>query len=196
MAYLRVSEAIAAGQAARSYVTKTASQILTEDSRRFSSTDRYDVFLSHSYQDADMIHGIKSIIEKMGLKVYVDWIDDSGLDRGKVTTRTARTLRERMRTCSCLVYVHSPNATQSVWMPWELGYFDGFKPSHVWILPLVSEFDSEFKGQEYLGLYPPIEKLDALAGRMSLGFLDVGEERSTIPLAKAASGSGVYFTSS
>lgn len=154
MAYLRISEARAAGQAARSYVSKSASQVLTEDSRRFSSTEQYDIFLSHSYQDADVIYGIKSIVEKLGLKVYVDWIEDPGIDRGKVTTRTAQILRERMQHCSSLVYVHSANATQSVWMPWELGYFDLLKPSHVWTLPLVSEYDSEFKGHEYLGLYP------------------------------------------
>lgn len=194
MAYLRISEAREAGQAARSYVRKSASQILTEDSQRFTSIDRYNVFLSHSYQDAEVIHGIKSIIESLGLKVYVDWIDDAGLDRGKVSTRTARILRERMKACSCLVYVHSPNATESVWMPWELGYFDGLRPSYVWILPLVSERDSEFQGQEYLGLYPPLEKLTALPGRLNLGFANVGEERADIPLAKAASGTGVYFT--
>jgi hypothetical protein len=99
-----------------------------------------------------------------------------------------------MKTSSCLVYVHSANAAHSVWMPWELGYFDAFKPSHVWILPLVAESDSEFKGQEYLGLYPPLEKLTTLAQRLDLGFLNVGQERSAIPLAKAASGSGVYYT--
>jgi len=193
LAYLRISEARAAGQAARSYVSKSASQILMEDSRRFSSTDHYDIFLSHAYQDADVIYGIKSIIEKLGLKVYVDWMNDPALDRGKVTAQTAQILRDRMQNCSSLVYVHSPNATQSVWMPWELGYFDGHKPKHLWILPLVSEYDSEFKGQEYLGLYPPIEKLDALVGRLNLGFTDVGAEGSSLPLAKAASGPGVYF---
>jgi hypothetical protein len=75
-----------------------------------------------------------------------------------------------------------------------LGYFDAFTPSHVWILPLVAESDSEFKGQEYLGLYPPLEKLTTLTQRLDLGFLNVGQERSAIPLAKAASGSGIYYT--
>ena len=194
MAYLRISEARAAGQAARSYVSKTASQILTEDSRRFSPANRYDVFLFHSYQDADAIHGVRSIIESLNLTVYVDWIDDGGLDRGSVSAKTAQVLRERMKTSSCLVYVHSSNAAHSVWMPWELGYFDAFKPNHVWILPLVSQFDAEFQGQEYLGLYPPLEKLSTLPQRLDFGFLNVGEERSAIPLAKAASGSGAYFT--
>jgi len=194
VAYLRISEARAAGQTARAYMSKSASQILTEDLRRFSPTYHYDVFLSHTYQDADTIYGVRSIIESLGLSVYVDWIDDAGLDRGKVSPKTAQVLRERMKSSSCLVYVHSPNATQSVWMPWELGYFDASKPGYVWILPLVSASDSEFKGQEYLGLYPPIEKLTTLAQRLDLGFLNVGEQRSNVTLAKAAKGMSVYYS--
>ena len=193
MAFLRLSEARAAGREARGYVSKSASQILTEDSRRFSSTDSFDIFLSHSYQDADVILGVKKIIESAGLTAYVDWIEDSGLDRGKVTHATAKILRERMQACSSLVYVHSPNATHSLWMPWELGYFDGIKPGYVWILPLVSESDSEFKRQEYLGLYPPVENLGSWVGQPSLGFADVGEERSSVPLTKAARGMSIVF---
>jgi hypothetical protein len=65
----------------------------------------------------------------------------------------------------------------------------------VWILPLVSTYDSEFKGQEYLGLYPALEKLTDLAGRLNLAFLNVGDQHADIPLAKAARGTGVYFVS-
>jgi hypothetical protein len=80
-------------------------------------------------------------------------------------------------------------------MPWELGYFDGIKTGYVWILPLVAQDDSEFKGQEYLGLYPPVEKLTTLAQRLNLGFAKVGSERSDITLSKAAKGTAIYFTS-
>jgi hypothetical protein len=75
-------------------------------------------------------------------------------------------------------------------MPWELGYFDGFKPGYVWILPLVMDYDSEFKGQEYLGLYPTVEDVGLVAGRVDLGFRAVRvEERAiNIPLAKAVTG--------
>jgi hypothetical protein len=78
-------------------------------------------------------------------------------------------------------------------MPWELGYFDGLKAEHVWILPLVANSDGEFQRQEYLALYPSIEKLTDLYGRSNLGFDNVGDLREQIPLAKAARGSGVYL---
>lgn len=177
----------------RSKVQKSAIGILSETARRFTSTTKYDVFLSHSYQDADVILGVKSIIESLGLTVYVDWIDDNDLDRSAVTVKTAEILRVRIRASSCLVYAHSENASDSDWMPWELGYFDGFKPMFVWILPLVVNYDSEFEGKEYLGLYPTVDSLASIPGRLNLGFDDVGEQHSTIPLARAAKGHGVYL---
>jgi hypothetical protein len=190
MAYLRISEARALGQAETRRFQKRASQILAEDSQRFSVAVGYDVFLSHSFQDADVILGIKTAAEASGLKVYVDWIDDPGLDRNKVHAKTAEALRSRIKASSSLVYAHSTNTQDSKWMPWELGYFDGFRPGYVWILPLVEEYDSEFKGQEYLGLYPTIEKIESVAGRLDLGFKGVtlGERYINIPLAKAAKG--------
>jgi len=195
VAYLRVSEARAAGRAATSPLQKSARVILSESARAFDAAANYDVFLSHSYNDAEVILGVKKILESLRLKVYVDWIDDSTLDRSKVTPKTAAVLRERMRASSCLVYAHSPNAADSAWMPWELGYFDSFKPSFVWVLPLVENYDSEFKGQEYVGLYPAIDKIESLPGRLNLGFTNVGPAKEFIPLAKAAAGSGVYFSS-
>ena len=197
MAYLRLSEAQAAGLAARQVVQKSARTILSEEARRAPATEMYHVFLSHSSDDADAILGVKRIMERLGLKVYVDWIDDAQLDRTKVTKATAALLRSRMRASSCLVYVHSPNTADSVWMPWELGYFDGFKPQLIWILPLVAQYDSEYKGQEYLGLYPTIEKLASLLGHLNLGFTNVrvGEQRIDIPLEKAArEQTGIYLS--
>jgi hypothetical protein len=110
-----------------------------------------------------------------------------------VTVKTAAVLRERMKACSSLVYAHSANSPSSVWMPWELGYFDGIKPGQVWILPLVSDDDSEFKGQEYLALYPPVEKVSNLAGRMKLGFDRVGDDHHQVLLESAARGNGVFY---
>lgn len=54
-------------------------------------------------------------------------------------------------------------------MPWELGYFDGYKPGFVAILPLVQSSGSDFKGQEYLGFYPYIEDIEWDTGRRGFG---------------------------
>lgn len=119
---------------------------------------QFDVFLSHSVKDAELVLGVVRILEDMGKKVYVDWVVDKQLSRDSVTKETAETLRTRMKESSRLLYLATDNASSSKWMPWELGYFDGLKSGKVAILPLVDSAYSSFQGQEYLGLYPALDK--------------------------------------
>ena len=114
----------------------------------------FDVFLSHAYVDAQLVLGVKVMLERLGLRVYVDWIIDNELDRSKVTVETASKLRERMGQCESLIYVATSASPFSKWMPWELGYFDGLKPNKVAILPIVKLVGDTFPQQEYLDLYP------------------------------------------
>ena len=56
---------------------RSSAAILKEaDSTLAKRISRFDVFLSHSFKDATVILGIKRILEKQNLTVYVDWIDD------------------------------------------------------------------------------------------------------------------------
>lgn len=142
-------------------VRKTADALVRE-SAQFSENKRYDVFLSHSFSDAKDIMGVKVLIEEQGRTVYVDWIDDKQLDRNNVTKATAEVLRHRMKSCKSLIFATSEASSTSKWMPWELGYFDGLRPDKVSIFPLVGDYDSNWTGQEYLGLYPVIEKFTDL----------------------------------
>ncbi|MFI8662073.1 TIR domain-containing protein [Rhodococcus qingshengii] len=126
---------------------------------------RYDIFLSHSVRDAVAIAGLRNLLLNQGLSVYVDWIDDPQLDREQVSATTAGQLRQRMQNSNALVYATSRASVQSRWMPWELGYFDGFKGAdQVSICPIESSDQSVFDGQEYLGLYKVIEKVNTGRG--------------------------------
>jgi hypothetical protein len=136
---------------------KTARMLVEASTQEFASHKNYDVFLSHSIADAEIILGVKLLLEDKGLKVYVDWIEDSKLDRSKVNAATAEILRHRMRSCKSLIYVHSTNSGQSKWMPWELGFFDGHNGA-VAMLPVTQSEQNDFDGQEYLGLYPNVEE--------------------------------------
>jgi len=57
-----------------------------------------------------------------------------------------------------LIYASSNASKDSKWMPWELGFFDGYKPNKIAILPITHERDKykDFVGVEYLSLYPYI----------------------------------------
>ncbi|MFC5314205.1 TIR domain-containing protein [Azospirillum rugosum] len=121
-----------------------------------STRDSFDVFLSHSIKDAELVDGARLELEDKGFSVYVDWVVDPSMSRESVSPETARKLRVRMRQCRSLLYMHTENSPDSKWMPWELGYFDGHN-GRVAILPVVRSASSGFKGQDYLGIYPFVD---------------------------------------
>lgn len=136
-----------------------------------NQNDKFDIFLSHSYSDKDIIPQLKKQLESFGYSVYVDWINDRFLSREQVNKATAEVLQKRMKQSKCLLFATSENSSDSKWMPWELGYFDGIKNKMVAILPLKKEFNgfqNDFKGQEYLGLYYYIDKSQTEAGNEKL----------------------------
>lgn len=131
-------------------------QFIDERNIDLGRTKEYDIFLSHSYADREIIPHLKQVLEDMGYKVYVDWIDDKLLSRDSITKETAKILQLRMTQSKSLFYATSDNSKKSKWMPWELGYFDGIKNKRVAILPIKNTnngFNKDFEGQEYLGLY-------------------------------------------
>ncbi|EHK5158191.1 toll/interleukin-1 receptor domain-containing protein [Vibrio parahaemolyticus] len=135
-------------------IYKSKSQVLNESVIAFNKYRTYDIFLSHSSKDSELILGVKSTLEDLGYSVYVDWVDDAQLDRSQVNEATAALLRERMNASKSLFYVTTENSITSKWMPWECGYFDGVKEK-VAILPIKQySFSNEYSGQEYLSLYP------------------------------------------
>ena len=136
-----------------------------EANSRASSFKTYDIFLCHSKVDEEIILGIVAILEKAGLSVYVDWIDDPDSTSDGVTADNARMLKSRMNNSRYLVYVHTYAASSSKWCPWEVGYFDhSSKPIYV---AMVSNGTSSLAGQEYLKQYERLTLVDDVPVRKS-----------------------------
>jgi hypothetical protein len=77
-------------------------------------------------------------------------------------------------------------------MPWELGYFDGLRQGRVAILPLVSSSEASFSGQEYLGLYPVVERLTTTDNRRA-AFVTAGAgSRTYLDLSQFQKGVRTY----
>ena len=183
MAYFTKSEARSAAtrnHGLQKSAGMTSGRILKESVTAAKVSDTFDVFLSHSIADAEIVLGIKQLLEESGLKVYVDWVQDAQLDRRAVTKETAAVLRQRMRQSKSLIYLSSDNSSSSKWMPWELGYFDGFMPDGVAIMPVLDNPTDTFKGQEYLGLYPIVQKDPYEDGRPDVFVEERGVRWSTL----------------
>jgi hypothetical protein len=157
VSYLTVSQVLGASHGR--YSARSMAEGILRKSAQLPMTARFDVFLSHAFEDAEIIAGVAGLLEDDGLTVYIDWKIDADVDRSKITAANARLLRQRMDHCQTLLYASTSAAPNSKWMPWELGYFDGKSSGKVGILPILQSVASTFIGQEYLGLYPRYEFL-------------------------------------
>jgi len=90
------------------------------ESRIFSARNdmqtSFDIFLSHSYLDKEIVKGLYRELTTMSFTVYVDWIIDPELDKGNVTKETATKIRNRLNMSKTLLLAISENAAVSKWM--------------------------------------------------------------------------------
>ena len=55
----------------------SATDIITEGRQIGDSVKTYDIFLSHSSNDNELIAGLKLLLQDMGYSIYVDWNDSA-----------------------------------------------------------------------------------------------------------------------
>ena len=152
---------------------KRAGEILAEHKRVTASVKTFDVFLSHRYADKTELVGLMQMLEDSDISVLVDWKEHPELDRSKVTKETAATLKRDMGRCAALLFVVTSTASTSVWMPWELGLFDGMK-GRVATVPLATKA-GEFPGQEYAALYPWVDEAPTKGNTNSILWVNEAE---------------------
>ncbi len=131
---------------------RNAQIYLDRELPKIDGHSEYDVFLSHSFNDNELIRDIRGLFHEWGYRTFVDWIDAAFLDREKVNKETAQALRGIMQNARVLIYATSENSKRSKWMNWECGYFDGFK-GKVAIMPIYENDPDFFHEQEFLTLY-------------------------------------------
>jgi hypothetical protein len=158
--YLTAKAEKASPYLSEAYIRSFSAERLALNAKSASLYETFDIFLSHSREDAILIKGLRDELVELGFSVYVDWIEDPQLDRSNVTKATAEALRTRMKQSKSLLFATSEASKKSVWMPWELGFMDAFTTSRVAIVPMVEDYDAYggFEGQEYLGVYPYLDK--------------------------------------
>ena len=141
----------------REILTESQNRILNYNREVFNEKRGYELFLTHSYLDKKLIITLVELFNKANYSVYVDWINDSLLDRSNVTSKTAKKIKNRISESKGLAYIATSNIANSKWCPWELGMGDGLLQGRACILPVLEEQSSRFNGQEYLGIYPYVE---------------------------------------
>lgn len=155
MALLREPDIRARAQRRAAAGRITVEEALTRVAR--SRRDRYDIFLSQTIRDAEVVLGVYDLLTEAGYAVFCDWIETPLRDGHEVSPANAAFVRAVMGICDTLLFIDGPGAAQSLWMCWELGWFDGGR-GPVAILPVTEkEGQSYYYGREFLSLYPYVD---------------------------------------
>lgn len=85
--------------------------------REPTTPDHYDVFISYSRVDQDIMNRITRTLQQKGLRV---WVDKLKLEPGESSWR--RAIQNAIDRSSCLLVILSPDARQSKWVEAELDY--------------------------------------------------------------------------
>ena len=132
------------------------------ETRNFSFKNKIQykptIFLSHKHSDLEDLQGVMGMLEELGAKIYIDSMDNKMPEQ--TSGETAQRIKEVVKYCKKFVLLATESAIESYWCNWELGIGDTFKYiDHIAILPMKEkgEYDSQYKGNEYLQIYPKID---------------------------------------
>jgi hypothetical protein len=139
-----------------SLTKNTFSKSISLNKNSESSSFDKQVFLSYRRKDKNYVKPIVDLLKSLGVKVYIDYLDDSLPD--KPSDETVVILRNKIKKSDKFILMATPNSKESNWIPWELGLGDGFlNYKNVAILPITTY--SDYWGErEYFSIYGYIKK--------------------------------------
>ena len=117
---------------------------------------KYSIFLSHSHHDEYLVKKIVLLLKTLGVEVYVDWLDDTM--PSSTCDKTASRIKQKIKQNHKFIFLATNNSIESKWCNWEIGFGDANKYNDDDIAIFPVKDDNEWKGNEYLQLYPSIKK--------------------------------------
>lgn len=139
-----------------SFIIKSLSDV-RNFSARSEFTSKPTVFLSHKHDDLKDLRGVMGTLEKLGAKIYIDSMDNKMPE--ETSGETALRIKAVIKFCKKFILLATDKAIESYWCNWELGIGDIDKYiDHIAILPMKEKgsYDHNYKGNEYLQIYPSI----------------------------------------
>lgn len=136
-------------------VTESRAQV-----RYFSAGNHnLSVFLSHKHDELEHLERVRYLLEKLHTSVYVDWADPEM--QHPTDRKTAEALKDKIKKYDKFIFIASDAAIDSEWCNWEIGYGDAqkYESDKIALFPIKQD-NREWKGNEYLQLYPSIEYFD------------------------------------
>lgn len=125
-------------------------------------------FLCHSHDDEGLVKGLIVFLQEKGVRLYVDWMDQSM--PASPNRETARKIQNAIKRRDLFLFLATANSKKSRWCPWEIGYADS-SARRIYIISTADGLGTY--GNEYLQLYPRLdlaEAKQASAGQTARGF--------------------------
>ena len=140
--------------------TRTLSSVINEAKNENKNLAEVTVFLSHSHEDLKNGNIDKAIVllRSCGVRVYIDSLDSSLPPF--TNAETAKKIKDQIKSNKKFIFLATPNAINSKWCNWELGFGDAYKYiDHIALFPIADD-SSTWNGNEYLRIYSRIEESD------------------------------------
>ncbi len=152
--------------------SRTINESLDEFSKE-SKIEKSTVFLSHKHDELKELDSAISLLKKLGVNVYVDWLD-TGMPK-TTSGKTAKRIKDKIKENKKFIFLATEGAINSKWCNWELGFGDAQKYiDNIALLPIRDDYSS-FTGSEYLQIYPRIEFVEENTVQRSIGgYFDQG----------------------
>lgn len=114
------------------------------------------VFISHSHENSDLVEYLVALLNRLKVDVYVDWMDDEL--SYPPSSSTALKIKNMIVANKKFLLLATNEGIESKWCNWELGIGDAHKYiDNIALLP-VADNSGKWIGNEYLRLYPYIDK--------------------------------------
>jgi metal-dependent hydrolase (beta-lactamase superfamily II) len=91
----------------------TPKSVILNEARSFNSKQsaKTSIFLSHSHHDSDYVKDVVVLLRKMGVNVYIDWMDDS---MPKETSgQTAALLKQKIKENDKFIFLATNKSIES-----------------------------------------------------------------------------------
>ena len=135
------------------------------ETRSFSEGGRVSyrttIFLSHKHSDLDDLKDIIGFLRRFNVDVYIDSMDKAMPK--KTSGETAQRIKNIIRKCDRFILLATDAAIESKWCNWESGFGDAHKyRDKIALFPIKEKntYDFEYKGNEYMQIYPFIAYYD------------------------------------
>ena len=119
--------------------------------------ERFDVFISYSRKDLEVVRPIRAELENVGISC---WIDIDGIESGDANFK--RKVVPALDSCCAVLFVISVDSQKSEWTGKELGYASRhgkrIVPLRFNDAPLVEEFDFDYGGVDIIDWRHPEQR--------------------------------------